>query len=519
VATAAGLPYKIIEKDSWPEILAAFESGEIDVIPSLSRIPERKGRMLFTVRHTVSTLAVFMLDSATPPKSTAEVGRLRLVVADKSAERSYVTEKGWLDKTIVSPTARAAIQEVVAGRADACIVNQLVGISVLKELRLRREISPVFTLPDYAIDYCMAVRPGESDLLARLNDGLLLADERGDLVRHREKWLPAFESYWLSRANIRRWLGLGGGSVLAAVAAGWLWYRFRLRTAQEQSREIARQVEVRTQQLATANEQLRASREELRRLNAELEQRVRERTAELAHHVTDVERLNGELEAFSYSVSHDLRAPLRNITGFLELLARRTTGRLDAEGERFIATVTTESKRMGVLIDDLLDFARIGRAELKAQRVALDELIAEARADLAPAIGARSLEWKIAALPPVQGDRALLLQVLANLLGNAVKFTRERDPAVIEIGARPAAPGEAFATCFVRDNGAGFNPKYTDKLFGVFQRLHNQRDFEGTGIGLANVKRIVTRHGGRVWAEGEVDRGATFFFTLKLAPA
>jgi len=292
--------------------------------------------------------------------------------------------------------------------------------------------------------------------------------------------------------------------------------------------------------------------EAVRRLNRELEQRVGERTAELAARVTEVERLNTEqqalmrdlrtsqqaadrtaarlqeansnllaanqeLEAFSYSVSHDLRAPLRNITGFLELLGRRAQGRLDPEGERFVSVVTTEAGRMGMLIDDLLTFSRIGQTEMRLQPVDLGALVADVRDGLKPDVGERAVEWQIGPLPVVRGDPALLRQVVANLLGNAVKFTRRCPAARIEVGAGAPARGEHLVTIFVRDNGAGFNPRYLDKLFGVFQRLHNSRDFEGTGIGLANVKRIITRHGGRVWAEGQVDRGATFYFTL--APA
>jgi PAS domain S-box-containing protein len=303
---------------------------------------------------------------------------------------------------------------------------------------------------------------------------------------------------------------------------------------------------------AAAELQRLHAEEQISRMNAALEARVRERTAELAARVAEVERLNAEqqtlmrdlrasqlatdraaarlqevnsnllaanqeLEAFSYSVSHDLRAPLRNITGFLELLGRRAVGRLDAESERFVAKVISETARMGLLIDDLLTFSRIGRTELRVQAVNLAGLVAEVRAELQPDLGERVVEWQIGALPGVRADPALLRQVLTHLLGNAVKFTRQRPAARIEIGATPPARGERLVTVFVRDNGAGFNPKYLDRLFGVFQRLHNARDFEGTGIGLANVKRIITRHGGRVWAEGQVDRGATFYFTIAAA--
>jgi len=171
--------------------------------------------------------------------------------------------------------------------------------------------------------------------------------------------------------------------------------------------------------------------------------------------------------------------------------------------------------RMGALIDDLLTFSRLGRAELKLEPVALAGLIAAVQQqELASDLAGRDIEWRIQPMPPVRADRVLLRQVVVNLLSNAVKFTRQRHPALIEFGVEPAPPGAKTAVFFCRDNGAGFNPKYLDKMFRVFQRLHNAREFEGTGIGLANVKRIVTRHGGRVWAEGAVGQGAAFFFVL-----
>jgi len=288
--------------------------------------------------------------------------------------------------------------------------------------------------------------------------------------------------------------------------------------------------------------------EAIRRLNTELEQRVRDRTAELARRVAEVEHLNAdlrtsqddlahaasrlqeansnllaanqELESFSYSVSHDLRAPLRNIAGFIELLRKRTAGQLDSEADRYFSIVGTEAIRMAALIDDLLTFSRIGRAELHFAPVQLATLVAEVQSELQSDLTGRQVDWRIQPLPPVLGDRTLLRQVVANLLSNAIKFTRKRTPAIIEIGTQPAATGSELLAFFVRDNGAGFDPKYAAKLFGVFQRLHNPRDFEGTGIGLANVRRIVERHGGHVWAEGAPDRGATFFFSLKpAAPA
>jgi len=249
--------------------------------------------------------------------------------------------------------------------------------------------------------------------------------------------------------------------------------------------------------------------EEIRQFNAELEQRVRERTAQL-------QAANQELEAFSYSVSHDLRAPLRHVQGYVDMLGREAEGRLSDQGRRYMKTITDASREMGVLIDDLLAFARMGRSEMIETKVNLDALVRETLRDLEPATHERNIVWKIPPLPAVQADPAMLKLALANLLGNAVKFTRPRDPAQIEIGCA-GMEGERVIV-FVRDNGVGFDPQYAHKLFGVFQRLHRADEFEGTGIGLASVRRIIARHGGRTWAEGRLNEGATFFFTLNPMP-
>ncbi len=256
----------------------------------------------------------------------------------------------------------------------------------------------------------------------------------------------------------------------------------------------------------TADE-LRASEERFRRLNEELEKRVADRTAALA-------ASNQELEAFSYSVSHDLRAPLRNISGFAELLHKYLDGQIAPAQAHYLELVSTESARLGQLIDSLLAFSRLGRTKLARRPCDLGAIVGAVRDELQPSLTNRAIEWRIGPLPVVDGDPTLLRQVFANLLGNAVKFTRSRAPALIEIGEQPAAPDCAEHVLFVRDNGAGFNPQYTAKLFGVFQRLHRVTEFEGTGIGLANVRRIVARHGGRVWAEGRLGAGATFFVAL-----
>ncbi len=246
----------------------------------------------------------------------------------------------------------------------------------------------------------------------------------------------------------------------------------------------------------------------IEQLNADLERRVTERTAQL-------EAINKELESFSYSVSHDLRMPLRHIDGYIELLTGEAEGKLTAEAQRYLQVVTDASRKMGQLIDDLLAFSRMGRIEMIESNVVLDTLVQETIQAMAPDVRQRNIVWVVPSLPVVRGDPAMLKQVFANLLGNAVKYTGPRETAQIEVGCMGEEEGRLIF--FVRDNGVGFEMKYADKLFGVFQRMHRADQFEGTGIGLANVRRIIARHGGRVWAEAALDRGAVFYFTLRAA--
>jgi K+-sensing histidine kinase KdpD len=243
------------------------------------------------------------------------------------------------------------------------------------------------------------------------------------------------------------------------------------------------------------------TRDELKGLNEELAKRS-----------AALESSNRELEAFAYSISHDLRAPLRHMAGFAELLRKNGEASLNEKSRRYLGMILEAASRMGVLIDDLLGFSRLSRAEAHYATVSLDQIVQEAMTEVRQDVNERRIIWKVDSLPQWYGDRSMLRLAMVNLISNAVKFTRTRQSAEIEIGCRERHDDRIVL--FVRDNGVGFDMKYSDKLFGVFQRLHPQESFEGTGIGLATVQRIIHRHGGQVWAESKIEAGATFYFSL-----
>ncbi len=280
--------------------------------------------------------------------------------------------------------------------------------------------------------------------------------------------------------------------------------------------ELQLKIMERTSTLSITNEELRAEIEERKRTEAQLEdarshleEQVTERTAELL-------AANKELDSFSYSVAHDLRAPLRHMQGFVELLKKRLLAVPDEKILDYANTIAAASMKMGKLIDSLLELSHLGRTEIRKRRVRLNGLVREVVQDIQAEVKGRDIKWEIAELSDVYGDQALLRLVFVNLISNAVKYTNTGAGAEIRIGCNEEGDN---TICSVKDNGVGFDMKYADRLFGVFQRLHSQNEFEGTGIGLANVRRIIARHGGSTWAEGSIGKGAAFYFSIPKNPA
>ena len=283
------------------------------------------------------------------------------------------------------------------------------------------------------------------------------------------------------------------------------------REVRETYDELKLQLIERTSALSITNEELFAEIEERKRSEAQLEEYKKHLEQQVAERTADLIAVNKELEAFSYSVSHDLQAPLRHMTGFVELLQEKLADSLDETTRQHLDSIIEASKKMKLLINDLLALSQIGSKEMQKRKVNLNVLVRGVLQEMQEELKTRQIRWEIDDLPVVLGDQSLLRLAIVNLLSNAVKFTNTRANAEIKMGCKDDS---AKVTCSISDNGVGFDMKYSDKLFGVFQRLHTREEFEGTGIGLANVQRIIARHGGRVWADGAVGQGATFHFTL-----
>jgi signal transduction histidine kinase len=476
-----------VRTESWSETLRKASSGELDVVVGIAQTEKRKrlyGLEFTEVFCKFPTAIVTRNDTEfltlLEDLKSERIALPRDYATTEELQRLYPEAN-----VLIAETAEESMLMVAGNRADATVLN-LASASYIVHMRGLSNLKIAgFTEVNFFLG--LAVRKGAPELQSILDKGLATID-----ARDKEKiYANYIHPETRSAIDWRVWRRGAMYSMLIGTAAfvGLLLWNRRL-AAEIRRRKSAEAA------LVEARDTLEARADEMMLLNRRL-----------AH-------ANEDLESFSYSVSHDLKAPLRHVSAFAELLETKAGNRLQAEEHEYVDLIRDEAARMNKLIEALLSFARIGYKQLHLQPVHLESLIRAIVAGMSLETKDREILWEIRPLPEVECDRELINQVLVNLIDNAVKFTRGRSPARIEIGALPEKPPGEEVIFYVKDNGAGFNNNQAGTLFKTFRRLHTAREYEGTGIGLANVQRVIQKHGGRVWAEGEVDKGATIYFTL-----
>ncbi len=451
----------------WPEIRAGVQNGSIDVA-TMFRAPKRAQEVDFAIAHELIYQEMFVRRGTPPLHSLADLAGKRLLMETNTITIDTLTEMGYGNAIHPAPSEPEALRALIRGDGDVAIVTQ----TVTRPFQERAEFSGriVVTGPPVLLtEYAYATRKGRPNLIEALNQGVAAVKASGEYERIFDRWLRPDTS-----AHLVRKIAWAAAAILGLALLVIVWNRMLQRRVTRQAREIG--------DLGTSYR-------------------------ELADYQAEIDRANKELEAFSYSVSHDLRAPLRTIGGYTGILLEDYSSALDAEGKRICGVISETVQHMGQLIDDLLSFSRLSRTALEPVVVDMHALAASEYGNL----GAQGVRFELEPLPGTVGDPRLLRQVWVNLLSNAVKFSAKREQPVIRVTAEEK-DGECIY--IVEDNGAGFDMRYASKLFGVFQRLHSAQEFEGTGVGLAIVQRIVERHGGRVWAESQLGQGATFRFAL-----
>ena len=485
-----------IRVDTWEHATGALLDGTIDLLPMMAASPERDKSFDFSAPHTIAYDAIFMRTGAPRSRSLKELTDKTVIVMNKDAAHQYLLSSGMAAKMklILVDSLPDALRTLAAGKGDAALMPKLVGLVIIKKLNLTNLDPAPVVIEAYNRPFSFAVKESNQALLERLGQGLSIIKSTGQYQEIYNKWFGALEPPTLSRAIVIKYIA-GIVAIFLIVAMGLISWTLSLR----------RQVLLRTKDLALEIQEHKQAEAEVQQLNAELEQRVHERT-------TQLEATNRELMAFSYSVSHDLRAPLRSIDGFSQALLEDCGNNLDNMGKTYLERIRKASQRMGLLIDDMLKLSRITQSEIKRGPVDLSGIIREiAEAHQKKSNSGGIVDVTIQGGIMVHGDPRLIKIAMESLVDNAYKFTGKAAHPRIEFGTAVRNGGTA---CFIRDNGDGFEMAYSGKLFGAFQRLHTADEFPGTGIGLATVQRIIHRHGGQVWAEGEKGKGATFYFTL-----
>ena len=494
VAERTGLNLKLVVTTNWSETLALAAAGKIDFVGGISETEERRRQLGLEFSEVYCSFPTAIITRKDMPFLTTEkdVKTLRAALPKDYATTEELRKRFPDTPLTITTTEEESMLMVARNDADVTVLNLASAAYIVHMRGLANLKISGFTQIDFFLS--LAARRDAAELLSILDKGLksLTPQEKEGIydefikpdIKNQINW-----KVWRKKAI---YVGL---SSLTLLTMALLWNR-------SLAREINRRKQIEAA-LVQARDKLEADA-----------QALDQQSAQLKTMNENLIRANKDLESFSYSVSHDLKAPVRHIENFSELLELHTKNTLDEEGKEFLSKVRAEARRMHELIEALLRFARIGHARMKREPVNFETLTKEVIESAKFEAAGRRIEWELHSMPTVECDRELMKEVLANLVRNAVKFSRNRDPARIEIGTLPATDEGEAVIVYVKDNGAGFDPALAGTLFKSFHRLHSQQEFEGSGIGLANVSRIIERHGGRVWAEGMVDKGAKFYFSL-----
>ena len=524
-AAAAGLKTKM-KIGIWDHIMKDLEEGIIDALPLVGRTPEREDKFDFTMPYLTLHGAVFVRKKDNAINTMDDLGGKSIIVMKGDNAEEYVRRTKLTENIILTHTYYEAFQLLAAGEHDAVITQRVLGENILNELKIN-SIKPLDILsPNLRQDFCFAVRKGNTELLSLLNEGLSIVIANKKYNELHQKWfgpelrgkVTAGQIFKVSSLVILPFLVITS-TVMIVLLRAEVRRRTRLLTSEI---EEHRQTE---KELISLKSQLEVKVEEkTRELNKQVEKLTKSQKAmlfmvedlndlagELKEERSRLQAMNEELESFSYSVSHDLRAPLRAIDGFSNIMNEEYGNRLDDEGRRLLKVIRENSQKMDRLISDLLTLSRVTRSELSLMTIDMSEMAASVFDETADSDEIKTVTLVIDALPKANADPNLLKQVWSNLISNSLKYSRPKKDRRIEI---TGLEEEESVTYYVKDNGVGFNPEYSAKLFDTFQRLHGTKEFEGTGIGLSIVQRIILRHGGAVGGHGTEGEGATFWFSI-----
>jgi two-component system sensor kinase len=496
VADRAGVSI-IVEAMDWSTAQSDVLRGKADALLQINPNPQREQIYDFSDALLDSRFQIFRKATRTDVQSLAFLRGMKVGVESGGFPAQQLEQNAEFQLVIV-PTWKAAFILLNAGQVDAVIVDRWVGEY---ELAINRFEGITIVDPPVAESSSrIAVKKGNKELLDKINFGLRSLKQDGTYQRILDKWRPLGVVYFTKQF-------VGKMALYAIITCGAIVVGITMLVFNSMRKK---------QLLATLEQRVKERTRELEEHKANLEKAVHDRTRELTISNERLVAANDELESFSYSVSHDLRAPLRAIDGFSQLLLDEQSSHLNQEGLRLLCVVRDNTRKMRQLIDDLLAFSRTSRAELLRADVDMEEIARAVYSELEFSTASRCIQFRLGRLPRVPADAAMMRQVFANLIGNSIKYSAPTPMALIEV-ERHIQDGDAVYV--VRDNGGGFDMKHAGNLFGVFQRLHDSSEFAGTGIGLSIVKRIIARHGGRVWADGKVGEGASFGFSLPVREA